>query len=79
MTLTKLKRLIGDFSLLGGDALEISSGNENPQNVRLLESICRDFKLGASVGSDFHGPFSSWSKLGKYTAIQETTIEPCLA
>jgi len=76
MTLTKLKRLIAHFDLLGGNAIEVSSGNENPQNVRLLESLCRELKLGASVGSDFHGPFSSWSKLGKYTAIQEANIEP---
>ena len=75
MTLTKLKRLVGDFSDLGGNSIEVASGNENPQNVRALEQICREFKMQASVGSDFHGPISSWSQLGKHTPIQEAHLD----
>ncbi|TBR38318.1 PHP domain-containing protein [Marinomonas agarivorans] len=74
MTLTKLKRLLMEFSDLGGVGIEVASGNENPQSVRVLEDICREFGLKASVGSDFHGPESSWSRLGKYTAVQENNL-----
>lgn len=76
ITLTKLRRLLTDFSEYGGTGIEVVSGNENPQHVRTLETVCRDFSLSASVGSDFHGPYSSWSQLGKYTAIQEASLSP---
>jgi len=76
LTLTKLKRLMAHFSELGGNAMEVSSGNENPQNVRMLESICRDLALNASVGSDFHGPYGPWCQVGKFTPIQEATLSP---
>lgn len=76
LTLTKLKRLMTQFAALGGNAMEVSSGNENPQSVRLLETICRDLSLQASVGSDFHGPFGPWCQVGKFTPIQEASLNP---
>lgn len=76
MTLTKLKRLMTNFSELGGNAMEVSSGNENPQSVRFLESICRDLALEASAGSDFHGPYGPWCQVGKFTPIQEASLNP---
>lgn len=76
MTLTKLTRLVREFAELGGKAIEVASGNENPQHVRTLEKLCRDIGLEASVGSDFHGPFSAWSQLGRYTSIQESSLLP---
>jgi len=76
LTLTKLKRLMAHFSALGGNAMEVSSGNENPLSVRMLETICRDLGLNASVGSDFHGPYGPWCQVGKFTPIQEATLNP---
>lgn len=76
LTLTKLKRLMGHFSQLGGNAMEVSSGNENPLSVRMLETICRDLALNASVGSDFHGPYGPWCQVGKFTPIQEASLNP---
>jgi predicted metal-dependent phosphoesterase TrpH len=76
LTLTKLKRLMTHFSQLGGNAMEVSSGNENPLSVRMLETICRDLDLNASAGSDFHGPYGPWCQVGKFTPIQEASLNP---
>ena len=76
LTLTKLKRLMTQFSALGGNAMEVASGNENPQSVRMLETICNDLGLSASAGSDFHGPFGPWTQVGKFTPIQEANLNP---
>lgn len=76
LTLTKLRRLMTHFSELGGNAMEVSSGNENPQSVRLLETISRDLGLSVSVGSDFHGPYGPWCQVGKFTSIQEASLNP---
>lgn len=76
LTLTKLRRLMTHFSELGGNAMEVSSGNENPQSVRLLETISRDLGLSVSAGSDFHGPYGPWCQVGKFTSIQEASLNP---
>ncbi|MFT2110300.1 PHP domain-containing protein [Marinomonas sp. 2405UD68-3] len=75
ITLTKLKKLIYDFVSYGGTSLEVSSGNDKPENVRLLEGLIKDHKIKASVGSDFHGPYGPWSQVGKYTPFDEARID----
>jgi predicted metal-dependent phosphoesterase TrpH len=59
LTRMKLRRLVRDFSAAGGEALEIISARQTPDQVRSLCSLARDFALEASVGSDFHrdGPY----------------------
>jgi predicted metal-dependent phosphoesterase TrpH len=63
-TRMKLRRLVKDFSAAGGEALEIVSARQTPDQVRSLCALAREFDLEASVGSDFHrdGPYSP--KLG---------------
>lgn len=75
LTLTKLKSLLKDFVSWGGTAIEIASGNERPDNVRLMERLCVEYGLKASAGSDYHGPFGPWTQVGKYTAIQGSGVE----
>jgi predicted metal-dependent phosphoesterase TrpH len=74
LTVTKLKRLLGDFKKWGGTGIEIVSGNERPDSVRLLERLSREFNLKASVGSDYHGPFGPWMQVGKFTQIHESEV-----
>ncbi|QUX92772.1 PHP domain-containing protein [Marinomonas sp. A3A] len=74
LTVTKLKRLLGDFKKWGGTGIEIVSGNERPDSVRLLERLSREFDLKASVGSDYHGPFGPWMQVGKFTQIHESEV-----
>ncbi|NVK72994.1 MAG: PHP domain-containing protein [Oceanospirillaceae bacterium] len=75
LTVTKLKRLLGDFKKWGGTGMEIVSGNERPDSVRLLERLSREFDLKASVGSDYHGPFGPWMQVGKFTQIHESEVD----
>jgi len=75
LTVTKLKRLLSDFKKWGGTGIEIVSGNERPDSVRLLERLSRAFDLKASVGSDYHGPFGPWMQVGKFTQIHESEVD----
>ncbi|MBD5769873.1 PHP domain-containing protein [Marinomonas colpomeniae] len=75
LTVTKLKRLLSDFKKWGGTGIEIASGNERPDSVRLLERLSQEFGLKASVGSDYHGPFGPWMQVGKFTQIQESKVD----
>ena len=75
LTVTKLKRLLGDFKKWGGTGIEVVSGNERPDSVRLLERLSREFDLKASVGSDYHGPFGPWMQVGKFTQIHDSEVD----
>lgn len=76
LTSSKLKRLLADFKACGGNGIEVSSGNDNPQLVRFHETLSRDLGLKASVGSDFHGHFGPWTNVGKFTPVDERQIDP---
>lgn len=58
-----LKRLVTDFKLAGGHAIEVSSGQQAPQQRAQLAQLANDFELMASAGSDFHSP-GRWRELG---------------
>lgn len=75
LTVTKLKRLLADFKKWGGTGMEVASGNERPDSVRLLERLSVEFGLKASVGSDYHGPFGPWMQVGKYTPIHGSKVD----
>ncbi|NLQ16583.1 PHP domain-containing protein [Marinomonas sp. M1K-6] len=75
LTVSKLKRLLGDFKRWGGTGMEVASGNERPDSVRLLERLSREFGLKASAGSDYHGPFGPWMQVGKFTQIHESEVD----
>ena len=59
-TRMKLRRLVKDFGAAGGEALEVISARQSPDQIRSLCTLARDFALEVSVGSDFHrdGPYS---------------------
>lgn len=58
-----LKRLLQDFVDAGGDALEVSSGQQTPQQRDWLAQLAEQYGLFASAGSDFHNP-GRWRELG---------------
>jgi len=63
LTNSKLRRLITDFKSMGGMGIEVVNGFQNLQKTNYLRQLCIEFKLKASIGSDFHHP-SKWHKLG---------------
>jgi len=65
MTRSKLRRLLGEFRELGGEALEVVSGSHSKDDCYLMARHARDFGLAASAGSDYHGPENPWIQLGR--------------
>ncbi|WP_292758986.1 PHP domain-containing protein, partial [Methylophaga sp. UBA2689] len=69
MTGTKLRRLIDDFKTAGGQAIEVSSGHQHPDQLRNVAALAKHYELLASCGSDFHGPEQTWSELGRFLPL----------
>jgi 3',5'-nucleoside bisphosphate phosphatase len=69
MTNSKRRRLVDEFKTLGGEAIEVSSGNQHPEEVRVMARLAEEFDLLASCGSDFHSPDKGWSEVGRITAL----------
>lgn len=63
LTHTQRKKLVSDFKSVGGDALEVATvqGQELMHNIATL---CEEFDLLASQGSDFHGVSMPWITVG---------------
>lgn len=59
LTNTKLRKLIEEFKDCGGIALEVSSCQQGLNDRDYLASLCRQYEMLGSVGSDFHseGPY----------------------
>ncbi|OMH31851.1 PHP domain-containing protein [Motiliproteus sp. MSK22-1] len=72
MTWTKLRTFLDEFISLGGQAMEVSYGAENPDRLFELCKLAQRYKLMASVGSDFHSPRYSWTEVGKYPPVRGT-------
>jgi predicted metal-dependent phosphoesterase TrpH len=69
MTSGKLRRLIAEFRDGGGAGMEVVSGSHNRDNIIAMASLCRNEKLLASSGSDYHGPQNPWVQLGRLQAL----------
>jgi 3',5'-nucleoside bisphosphate phosphatase len=70
-TRTKLRRLFDEFVELGGDGIEVVSGNYSRDNCLTMARHAMDFELLGSVGSDFHGPEYSRIEVGRMLDIPE--------
>lgn len=66
VTRTKMCALVADFAALGGDALEVISGQQPSGMAEDLARIADAHKLAASCGSDFHRPGEPWQELGNF-------------
>ena len=65
LTPAGLRALTAEFRDLGGDALEVVSPSHTAAEYASLASIARSCGLGASCGSDFHGPGESRFDFGE--------------
>ena len=66
---SKLRRLIGEFVELGGEAIEVVSGSHSREDYFTIAAHAHDFGLLASAGSDYHGPEHPWIELGRLPAL----------
>ena len=65
----QLRELTAAFANLGGAALEASMAGMSPNDTDRIASLCRRFKLFASMGSDFHDPAVPWNPLGRWLKL----------
>jgi predicted metal-dependent phosphoesterase TrpH len=68
-TRAKLLRLIGEFSELGGEGIEVVSGSHGRDDMLVFARHAREGRLYASSGSDYHGPETPWIELGRLPAV----------
>jgi len=59
-TRMKMRRLVKDFVAAGGQAVEVLSGRQTPDQIAQLQRLADEFELLVSAGSDFHrdGPYN---------------------
>ena len=69
MTNTKLRSLLADFKEAGGEAMEVVSASQSKDVTGHHVRLCEQFDLYASCGSDFHGPVSNWSDIGRFQPL----------
>jgi 3',5'-nucleoside bisphosphate phosphatase len=65
----QLRELTALFAQEGGVALEASMAGMSPNDADRIASLCRRFKLYASMGSDFHDPAVPWNPLGRWLKL----------
>ena len=69
LTRSKLQRLLQGFVAAGGQGMEVVCGRQKAEEITQLAILCRDNKMLASCGSDFHRPGRPWSELGQAPSI----------
>jgi predicted metal-dependent phosphoesterase TrpH len=65
----QLREVTAAFAQQGGAALEASMAGMSPNDADRIASLCRRFKLLASMGSDFHDPAVPWNPLGRWLKL----------
>ena len=65
----QLRELTASFAQQGGAALEASMAGMSPNDADRIASLCRRFRLCASMGSDFHDPAVPWNPLGRWLKL----------
>lgn len=66
-----MRRFLGEFKDLGGQAIEVMSGSHTAEHVEIFGRLAREFGFLASRGSDFHGPDESYVDLGKLAPLPD--------
>lgn len=72
---TQLTRLLHEFKVAGGDAVEIYSGTDSPREIKICTRYARQFDLKASIGSDYHSETQRRSRLGA-TCPFSVSVQP---
>jgi hypothetical protein len=59
-----LHELMGEFTAMGGQAIEVVTGSHTPPQYAEFARYATEFGLLCSCGSDYHGPGESYRDLG---------------
>jgi len=71
----KLSSLLDDFKECGGEAIEGSYSNIDPNTKANLSKLATEKSLYLSVGSDFHDAAATWTDIGKFPALDQQAIK----
>lgn len=71
---TKMRSLIADFKLAGGNAMEVATATEKPDMVRYLGVLAQQSGLLASQGSDYHGKPAPWIAIGRFPVLPKECV-----
>jgi len=75
LTANWMKRLLAAFKDAGGQGMEVVTGRNNPDEIKLLATYAGRFELAGSVGSDFHSPVTPWVELGRLVPLPDN-VQP---
>lgn len=64
LSATRVRRLIADFAVMGGDGCELPALDEPKSTRQMIDRAIAEHNLLVSVGSDFHGTTMPWRQLG---------------
>jgi 3',5'-nucleoside bisphosphate phosphatase len=73
LTRMKMCALVDAFAAVGGDAVEVISGQQPMALTQDLAKIVNSRSLYASCGSDFHIPDQPWQELGSFGALPDNS------
>jgi predicted metal-dependent phosphoesterase TrpH len=75
MSRPKLYQMIHEFQCAGGEGIEVVSSSHNLKMQQQMAKICREKKLLASLGSDFHTDTDKWNaKIGINSVFPQDVI-----
>ncbi|MDO9212312.1 MAG: PHP domain-containing protein [Methylococcales bacterium] len=75
LTANWMKRLLAAFKDAGGQGMEVVTGRNNPDEIKLLATYAARFELAGSTGSDFHSPVTPWVELGRLAPLPDN-VQP---
>ncbi|MGZ8190540.1 MAG: PHP domain-containing protein [Methylococcaceae bacterium] len=75
LTANWMKRLLTAFKDAGGQGMEVVTGRNSPDEIKLAANYARRFELAGSTGSDFHSPENQWVELGRFAPLPDN-IKP---
>lgn len=72
LSATRVRKLIGEFAALGGDACELPADSEPLSTRRMVDRTIAEHQLATSIGSDFHGSNMPWRRIGDVPKLEAT-------
>lgn len=69
MTRTRCREAAAAFARAGGEAVEVVSGGDGPNDRSSASALARRYELLASLGSDFHDPAFPWREIGRLKPV----------
>jgi 3',5'-nucleoside bisphosphate phosphatase len=74
LSATNVRYLIELFAKCGGDAVELPPAVDPASTRQMVDRMIAENHLKVSVGSDFHGDYMPWIRLGNIPSVKEGQV-----